>query len=233
MRQPRIDLRRTLVLVLLLAQSTWSWMMRPSGRCRQKLGAVPALSARTDSSSASAQTSSTADDRDALVAQVLELARELGPVGSYRTEQEQQELLDLAKKLGSYSAAKPARAMLDGVHSLIYSAAPGGSSGKLLGPVYGKVQQEFVDGITFINSVKLGPLRIALTAERKIMNDTRIKVTFKQTKVSLFGKTMLDKEITGGGVWDCIFTGQVTDQGQEKLIRVMETPSLFVIEQAL
>jgi len=131
---------------------------------------------------------------------------------------------------------KAARIPLEGIHSLVYSAAPGGSSGKLFGPVYGKVQQEFVDQEIFINSVQLGPLKIALQAKRKIMNDTSIKVTFLKSSVSVFGNNVVEKELaeTSGGVWKYLFCDTITDvDGTKKLLRIMETPSLFVIEQPL
>jgi hypothetical protein len=65
----------------------------------------------------------------------------------------------LAQKLIDVSDSKPARRKLEGVHTLCYSASPGGSSGRLVGPFYGKVKQTFLeDGDTFINSVEWGPL---------------------------------------------------------------------------
>ena len=176
-------------------------------------------------------------DRNVAVQNLLTLARELGPVGADRTEEEQMQILKDARALAErFPTPSPARFPLTGIHKTVYSAAPGGSSGKLIGPINGKVQQEFVDDVTFVNSVELGPLRIALRAERTVMNDTKIKVIFRETSVSLFGNVVTTKPIENqGGVWSCLFVGEITDSlsGQRKLVRVLETPSLFVIEQDL
>lgn len=139
----------------------------------------------------------------------------------------------LAKKLIDVSDAKPARRKLKGVHTLCYSAAPGASSGRLVGPFYGKVKQTFLeDGNTFINSVEWGPFKISLRANCKTKDDTTNIVTFQETSVQLFGQTLLKKELKGGGSWNYLFMGEVQDtDGTCKLVRVMETPSLFVIEQ--
>ncbi|KAL7559929.1 hypothetical protein ACA910_008253 [Epithemia clementina (nom. ined.)] len=183
----------------------------------------------------------TQEERNVAIQKLLTEARRLGPVGIDRTEEEQLRLLNLArevsKKVSDPSSSQPARYPLTGVHSMVYSAAPGGSSGKIVGPINGKVRQEFVDDKTFINSVELGPLKIALRAERTIMDDTRIKVFFRETFVSLFGNVITTKEIENnrGGVWNYLFAGEITDTttGQRKLVRVMETPSLFIVEQDL
>jgi hypothetical protein len=142
----------------------------------------------------------------------------------------------LANKLIHVSDSKPARRKLKGVHTLCYSASPGASSGRLFGPFYGKVKQTFLDDDTFINSVEWGPLKISLRANCKPKDDTTNIVTFQETSIQLFGQTLLTKELKGSGTWKYLFMGEVedtTDGGTCKLIRVMETPSLFVIEQPL
>ena len=177
------------------------------------------------------------EDRDAMMQNFLVQARKLGPVGIDRTEEERLELLTNARAIAKFSDPSPAQYPLSGVHSMVYSAAPGSSSGKLFGPVNGKVLQEYVDDVTFINSVELGPLKIALHAERTVMDDSQIKVTFKETSISLFGSIVANKKFENnrGGVWKYLFIGEVMDpaQGQRKLVRVMETPSLFILEQNL
>lgn len=167
------------------------------------------------------------------VTEFVRLAREMGPVGSYQSEEDQAKLLSMAKDLPE-SSGVPTELPLSGVHDLIYSAAPGGSSGKLLGPVYGKVTQTFVDDKTFINAVEAGPLQIALRAEREVKSGSAIKVSFKETTIRLFGNTVVSKEMGGGGVWKYLYAGEfINDHGKKKLLRVMETPSLFVIESDL
>jgi hypothetical protein len=173
-------------------------------------------------------------DRDPVVLEIIERARSLGPVGVNCSPEEQESLLEQAKEIVALSDDKPARSQLTGLHNLVYSAAPGGSSGKI-GPFVGKVKQEFVDDLTFYNTVEFGPLKITLRAEREVKSDTAIKVTFRETTVTLFGNEITRKSIeNSGGVWKCLFSGVVTSpEGRRKLVRVMETPSLFVLEQYL
>lgn len=173
--------------------------------------------------------------RDETVLDFLEQARFIGPVGILLSEQEQEALVSAAKtEVAPLSDKKPARTPLSGLHKLVYSAAPGGSNGKI-GPFVGKVTQEFVDDITFINAVSFGPLKIALRAEREVKSDTAIKVTFRETTVTLFGNKVTSKMIeNSGGVWKYLFSGVVTSpNGRQKLVRIMQTPSLFVLEQDL
>ena len=171
-----------------------------------------------------------------VVEDLLRLSRKIGPVGSLSSEEKRNELNGIAQKLSQVKGnPSPARASLRGIHNLVYSAAPGGSSGRLFGPVYGKVTQEFLeDDKTFINAVQIGPLSIALQAEKKIKNDTTNVVKFLKSRVSIFGKTVVEKDISGGGTWKYLYMGEVIDSnGEKKLLRVMETPSLFIIEQPL
>jgi hypothetical protein len=173
-------------------------------------------------------------DRDAVVLQIIERARSLGPVGLDCSEEEQASLVEEAKEIAALSDDQPARSQLTGLHNLVYSASPGGSSGKV-GPFVGKVTQEFVDDKTFYNAVEFGPLKISLRAEREVKSDTAIKVTFRETTVTLFGNKVTSKIMeNSGGVWKYLFSGVVTSEdGRRKLVRLMETPSLFVLEQYL
>lgn len=177
-----------------------------------------------------------ANKQDAILDDLLSLSRKIGPVGSLASEEARNELNDIAQKLSQVKGdPNPAKASLFGVHNLIYSAAPGGSSGRLFGPIYGKVTQEFFeDDKTFINSVKIGPIEISLLAEKKIKDSKTNVVKFLKSKVSVFGNTVLDKDIKGGGTWKYLYMGEYEDSsGQRKLLRVMETPSLFIIEQPI
>jgi hypothetical protein len=174
-------------------------------------------------------------DRNEKILELLSQAKKVGQVGSMATEEEQSTMKILAEAVEKSSDLKPARYPLEGIHSLIYSAAPGGSSGKV-GPFVGKVTQVFENDEIFYNRVQLGPLLISLKAKREIKSDTAIKVTFLQTTISVFGQKIVQKELPGtsGGVWKVKFVGKIKDKnGDEKLVRVMETPSLFVLEQAL
>lgn len=117
---------------------------------------------------------------------------------------------------------------LQGKHTLLYSMAKGGSNGKL-GPFVGKVQQDFLDDENFINSVSLGPLMIRLQAVREILTDRNVRVKFKNTSVSLFGNCLVNKETKGQGVWKMRYFNKDPTVGRR--IRVMDTPSLFIIEE--
>jgi hypothetical protein len=173
-------------------------------------------------------------DRNTLVQEVLALSRTIGPVGVFASVQDQQSLEQLALSLKPFSDKNPTQRQLRGRHSLVYSAAPGGSSGRLAGPLYGTVTQEFIDDDSFINSVQFGPLEISLRATKTSPSNQKNLVQFRQTTVRLFGQIVLQKDIRGGGVWDYLFIGEITDtDGTVKLVRVMKAPSLFVLEQPL
>ena len=68
--------------------------------------------------------------------------------------------------------------------------------------------QTFVNDVDFINAVTFGDLaKISLYAVREVMDDERIKVTFKSTGISVLGgqfgpwRELFRKEIGGAGVW--------------------------------
>ena len=175
------------------------------------------------------------EDRNEKILDLLRAASEVGQVGSLASEEDQQKmerLAELAYPLSEFD--KPAQVPSAGEHTLVYSAAPGASSGRVFGNVVGKVSQLFENDEIFYNRVTFGPLMVALKARREIKNGSTIKVSFLENTISLFGKTLTQKEIGGGGVWKVRFVGKVKDNdGKEKLVRVMETPSLFVLEQPL
>jgi hypothetical protein len=172
--------------------------------------------------------------RNVLVQELLKKAKEVGPVGSLASEEDRKMLEVLAEKVIPFSDPNPAKFPLNGEHKLVYSAAPGASSGRIFGNVVGKVSQFFETDDIFYNRVAFGPLMIALQAKREIKNVSTIKVSFLQTRFSLFGNVFSQKQAGGGGVWKVRFVGKVQDDdGKEKLVRIMETPSLFILEQPL
>jgi hypothetical protein len=123
---------------------------------------------------------------------------------------------------------------LRGIFNLVYSANPGPPSGRLVGPFYGNVTQTFWDdNKTYINTVQAGPLEISVRAEKKIKDDWTNVVSFRRSTLKLFGQTIVENDINlEGGYWNYLFLGKVRDSdGLTKIIRVMETPSLFVLEQ--
>jgi len=173
-------------------------------------------------------------ERNDRILKVLGTAGVVGQVGSLASEEDQELMEEVAEDVISLSESKPARIPLTGEHRLIYSAAKGASSGRVFGNVVGKVSQFFEDEEIFYNRVNFGPLQIALRAKREIMNDSTIKVSFLETSFNLFGRTLKKADTGGGGVWKVKFVGKVQDEnGNEKLVRIMDTPSLFVLEQDL
>ncbi|GAX27094.1 hypothetical protein FisN_13Lh362 [Fistulifera solaris] len=164
----------------------------------------------------------------------LESARKLGPVGTFRSMKDQDDVLSAAKQL-SGSDPRPADVPLQGVHRLVYSGAPGASSGKLFGKVAGQVTQTFVNSTHFINAVEWGPLKIELLARRQRKNAKQLDVFFEETTIRVFGQPVSSKRLPGtsGGSWKYLWVGVVEEGSNRKLVRVMETPSLFVLEHVL
>jgi hypothetical protein len=173
--------------------------------------------------------------RNAKIYQILDTARAIGQVGCLASEEDQRLIEKLtADAIPLSESRQPAKYPLTGVHRLVYSAAKGASSGRVFGNVVGKVTQLFEDDEIFYNRVNFGPLQISLRARRKVMNDTTIKVSFLETSFNLFGKTISKKEVGGGGVWKVKFVGIVRSaDGTGKLVRIMDTPSLFILVQDL
>ena len=173
------------------------------------------------------------DERNHLVAKLLAACAENGQVGSKLAEEDRSIIDGIAASLGPLSSPSPAKIKLSGKHELIYSASPSASSGAL-GPFTGTVSQSFLDETMFINRVEFfaGAIKIELYAERKVLDDTRIRVKFKETVISLLGKEIKRFEAKGSGIWDYVFAGSVTTpSGEKMLLRVMKTPSTFVIVQ--
>lgn len=210
---------------------------------------VDAIDERNDHTSSNDSKKSQIDDT---IQDLLDTARRLGPVGVRNTIEEQERIqsivtqlkqqLEHDRSISGVDNANYTDIPLVGVHDLIYSAAPGGSSGKIGPYFYGKVTQTFVNETTFMNAVDFGPLNIALTATRHIKDSTTFIVKFQSTTISLFDIPLIEKSIRGtGGVWKLIYTGIVHDEnivmkdGNKKriLLRIMETPSLFIIEHDL
>jgi len=175
-------------------------------------------------------------NRNTLAQELLDMATKVGQVGSKASEEKRQSLVYLASKLIPLSDASPARKILEGSHQLIYSASSGGSSGAV-GPFVGKVEQRFKNEKEFFNVVMFPGVEIQLLAERSIMDDTRIKVKFVETTLSLFGVNVKKFPVKGVGVWKQLFVGEVNvvlpgkenEEPRRTLLRVMEAPSLFII----
>ena len=68
-----------------------------------------------------------------------------------------------------------------------------------------------------------GLLKVALFAQREVLDGKRIRVTFKETAAFVFGNEVFRKAINGSGVWEQRY---VDDE-----LRVMNTPSVFVLKK--
>jgi hypothetical protein len=168
-----------------------------------------------------------------LAVKLLSTCAEYGQVGSKLSDEQRSVIDDIAASLSQHSSPSPAKIDLKGKHELIYSASPSASSGAL-GPLTGKVTQSFLNETVFINRVEFfgGVAKIELYAERKVLDDNKIRVKFKETVMSVFGKEVKRFEAKGSGIWDYVFAGSITQPSGEKLfLRVMNTPSTFVIVQ--
>ena len=153
-----------------------------------------------------------------------------GPVGILAEPSLQKIVQDAATALQTKSHPTPARVELRGTYQLLYSAAKGGSNGKV-GPFVGKVTQLIQDDEIFFNQVALfaGLLTVKLKARREILDDQRIRVSFIETTFSILGREVNRQPTKGEGVWEQLYVEQGSDG--TAALRVMKTPSLFVLRQ--
>lgn len=195
---------------------------------------------RTRASASTSSSSSSVRDSDEPIRQLLESARQWGPLGFLAPESEQKRLLQLSRAMVSFSEPHPANVSLAGkTFDLIYSDHPGRPSGRLFGRVHGKVTQSFLTNGDYVNSVTLGPLTTTITAHKTTLDDDSWtnEVTFYQAAVKLFGKTLVTKKIDLGksGTWKYLCLCRIQDQDgdgrRSKIIRIMETPRLFILEE--
>ena len=245
---------KAFLLLLITIASTQAFLIQPTrsgilstnrintSHCRNRSTTTCHHAEQTDTTSSGVVTASPIpSEQIPTIKDFLSKAKELGPIGADLTEEQQQSLLDYAQtKLQPINpTSNPTSISLENgpsLHKLYYSNAKGGSSGKL-GPLIGQVTQEFVDSTKFINAVEFlgGILRIALTANREILDGERIRVSFQSTAVSVLGKDVVTKEIQGKGVWKMLYVGVLEEGegGKRQLVRVVLTPSLFVLVQDL
>ena len=88
-----------------------------------------------------------------------------------------------------------------------------------------------VDEKNFINQVSLfgGAVVVQLNAQREVIDDKKIKVEFVETVFKIFGKEVKRQPTKGKGVWEQVYV----ERGQDgsAALRVMRTPSLFILRQ--
>jgi len=164
-------------------------------------------------------------------APLLDAIADAGVVGILATEEQQARVEEAANALqgAGDDAPEEARVPVRGTYDLLYSMAKGGSNGKV-GPFIGKVSQIIVDEARFINQVELfNVLTVQLHAQREIIADDKIRVTFVETVFQLFGSEVSRKPTKGSGVWEQVYVKRAADGSAA--LRVMRTPSLFVLQQ--
>eukprot|EP00979_Chaetoceros_neogracilis_P010988 scaffold2640_cov256-Chaetoceros_neogracile.AAC.2 len=128
---------------------------------------------------------------------------------------------------------------LEGEHKLIYIDSE--RTPQYIGPFKGSTTQYFGDETMFENRLTFGPIQIALTADRKRMDESRMKIKFQSFGVKVFGSELVKKELKQQGVWKMVFVGMVKDNlrtddiggAKNILLRVMRTPSLYILAKEL
>ena len=165
------------------------------------------------------------------VLKLVEEARRMGPVANGCSDEEKTNILQQARSLldGSYSTP-PAHVNLTGVHERLYSTSPGKKRGR--------IQQRFLNATYLENTVGFGPFQAVATATVTPINDTTSNIEFHNLSYRLCGFNFPwgQKSFNGyKGTWKFLYVGVIIDpiDGKRKLLRVMETPSLFMLLQDL
>ncbi|GFH51692.1 hypothetical protein CTEN210_08168 [Chaetoceros tenuissimus] len=180
---------------------------------------------------------------DSLITKLLELTKdETDGTKLPRDHREEiqsivQQIEDQTKEFPPDSAGDFTSFPLEGEHRLIYIDSK--RTPQYLGPFKGTTTQYFIDEENFQNRLTLGPLQIALSAKRKVMDSKRMKISFQSFGVNLFGNEVVKKETKQQGVWKMVYVGNITRSGDENsmiagnekrmLIRIMRTPSLYIL----
>ena len=162
--------------------------------------------------------------------------------GTTLNPSQQEYILDLAKKLGEEQQemlkgknppVEPTSIPLEGIHPLLYCDSK--SLNQSVGPIPLTIKQNFVDSKRFQNIATApgGWLRFTLSADREVMKESRVKVSFRELKVSLFGLDIVKKELKQQGVWKFLYCGEGIVDGRRMLVRVMLTPGLYILTQDL
>lgn len=151
-------------------------------------------------------------------ARLLDALRKSGPVGVLADPQLAQMVDDQATQLAKDvpPTYAPAKIPLKGTYQMLFSASKGGSNGKV-GPFVGNVTQIILDDKQFLNQVTLfgGLVAVSLRAEREILDDTRIRVSFRETIFKVFGREVKRQPTKGEGVVSARPAGDVGRVGSD------------------
>lgn len=96
---------------------------------------------------------------------------------------------------------------LDGSWKLVYTTNEGSSAGKL-GPLVGEVEQLIrIDGVDYINFVRVagGAIEGALRATWDVLAKDKWQVNFESVRFSVLGITLVEKDLSAVGIWRMSF----------------------------
>ena len=150
--------------------------------------------------------------------------------GTDRSAAQKEALSALVDRLAAVNPTRePARIDLrDSSWELVYTDSSGNSSGKL-GPLVGKVTQEFDGAAGYANVVTLGPLEVRLVASYTVKDSRALVVQFESIGVSVAGFQLLSKPFPTPkprGNWAMLFADTDT-----RILRVPETGNVFVLRR--
>jgi hypothetical protein len=150
--------------------------------------------------------------------------------GTDRSAGQREALSALVDRLAAANPTRePARVDLrNSSWELVYTDSSGNSSGKL-GPLVGKVTQEFDGDAGYANVVELGPLQVRLVASYMVKDSRALVVQFESIGVVVAGFQLLSKPfptLKPRGNWAMLFVDSDT-----RVLRVPETGNVFVLRK--
>ena len=179
------------------------------------------------------------DDEQQLIQSLLQQIDIAGTDGTKASEEIRKSIMDIVDSIEEMKSNQLEKNMtsvpLSGEHDLLYTDTP--NTPQYIGPFKGKTTQKFIDETSFQNVLSLGPISFAISADRQIMDGSRIKLFFKGLTISLFGNSVVQKELDAKGVWKFVYYGEVEtstnkdgkDLSKKILLRVMKTPNLYIL----
>lgn len=172
-----------------------------------------------------------------LIQSLVQQISEAGTDGTKATEEVRKSIIDTVDQIQEINCDTNMTSVpLMGEHVLLYTDTP--NTPQYIGPFKGKTTQRFLNESTFQNVLSLGPLSLAINADRKVMDGSRIKLLFKGLDITLFGKNVVEKEMDAKGVWKIVYCGEAlipNNKGLDRrvLLRVMKTPNLYILAKDL
>lgn len=138
----------------------------------------------------------------------------------------------LSDQMSLFSDPKPACIPLNGSYPLIYGDSKNPSTGNI-GPFMLNVVQTFGDSKTYVNNIFISFFKIEAHAEKQVLDDFTILVTYKEIILKLFDIIIFRRRVDYEGKWKQVFVGVVNEGNSKKILRIMKTPDLFILEQPI